>query len=183
MSISTEEMLWAIAIAVVLGGSLAFIFWKQRQEVKQQSRQKRNSQKETNPQSANVTPFQLQLQAYERLILLAERIALPNLVSRLNNQGLSSRDMQGLLTETIRQEFDHNITQQIYVSAEAWDAIKNLKEQNIFIVNQLSSTLPAEATGIELAKRIIELLEADPQASLHNIVLEALKYDAKKLIS
>jgi len=183
MSISTEEMLWAIAIAVVLGGSLAFIFWKQRQEVKQQSRQKRSSQKATNPQSENVTPFQLQLQAYERLILLAERIALPNLVNRLNTQGLSSRDMQGLLTETIRQEFDHNITQQIYVSAEAWDAIKNLKEQNIFIVNQIASFLPPTASGSDLNKNLLEMIMANPKASLHGVVAEVLSYEAKKLLN
>ncbi len=182
MSISTEEMLWAIAIAVVLGGSLAFIFWKQRQEVKQRSPQNRNSKKATNPQQANVTPFQLQLQAYERLILLTERIALPSLVSRLNAQGISSRDMQGLLTETIRQEFDHNITQQIYVSAEAWDAIKNLKEQNIFIVNQVASFLPPDSSGIDLNKNLLEMIMANPKASLHGVVAEVLSFEAKKVL-
>ena len=46
----------------------------------------------------------------------------------------------------------------------------------------LAATLSPEATGVDLAKRILELLEADPQASLHNIVLEAFRYDAKKLM-
>ena len=183
MSISTEEMLWAIAIAVVLGGSLAFIFWKQRQEVKQRPLQKKNNPQATQPQTPGVTPFQLQLQAYERLILLAERIALPNLVNRLNAQGLSSREMQGLLTETIRQEFDHNITQQLYVSAEAWDAVKNLKEQNIFIVNQVASFLPTTAGASDLNKNLLEMIMANPKASLHSVVAEVLSYEAKKVLN
>jgi hypothetical protein len=183
MSISTEELIWALAIAVVLGGSLAFIFWKQRREAKQQSLRKSNSPKSAKPQTASVTPFQLQLQAYERLILLSERIALPNLVNRLNAQGLSSRDMQGLLTETIRQEFDHNITQQIYVSAEAWDAIKNLKEQNIFIVNQVASFLPPSASASDLNKNLLEMIMANPKASLHGVVAEVLSYEAKKVLN
>jgi hypothetical protein len=109
--------------------------------VKRGRPQNKNSQKTPVATGPNITPLQFQLQAYERLILLSERIALPNLINRLNNQSLSSREMQGLLAETIRQEFDHNITQQIYVSAEAWDAVRNLKEQNIFIINQVASFL------------------------------------------
>ena len=185
MSISREELFWALAIAVVLGGSLAFIFWKQRREAKQQALEKRSKQKttQTQAQTPAVTPFQLQLQAYERLILLAERIALPNLISRLSTQGLSSRDMQGLLTETIKQEYDHNITQQIYVSAEAWDAIKNLKEQNIFIINQVASFLPPDANGSDLNKHLLEMIMANPKASLHGVVAEVLSYEAKKVLN
>src|SRR2546423_2199348 len=78
----------------------------------------------------------LKLQAYERLVLLADRIALPNLISRVNDTGMSAKEMQVILTQTIRQEFEHNITQQIYVSPEAWEAIRSLKEQNILIINQ-----------------------------------------------
>src|SRR5688500_19480905 len=50
----------------------------------------------------------LQLQAYERLVLLTERIALPNLISRLNKPGISAYEMKVILVETIRQEFDYN---------------------------------------------------------------------------
>jgi hypothetical protein len=176
-------MLWAIAIAVVLGGSLAVLFWKQRKEAKLARLQRKNTQKPTGPASPNISPFQLQLQAYERLILFAERIALPNLVNRLNGQGMSSKDMQAILAETIRQEYDHNITQQIYVSAEAWDAVKNLKEQNIFIVNQVASFLPQDATAADLSKNLLEMIIANPKASLHGVVAEVLSYEAKKVLN
>lgn len=125
----------------------------------------------------------LQLQAYERLILLAERIAIPNIVNRINQPGVSARDMQLMLTQTIKQEFEHNVTQQIYVTPEAWDAVKNLKEQNIHIINQVFSFLPTEASGTDLNKYLLEMLVQNPKASLHGVVSEVLSYEAKKLMS
>lgn len=130
----------------------------------------------------NQAGTQLRLQAYERLVLLADRISLPNLISRLNQGGLSAKEMQLLLVHTIRQEFEHNITQQIYVSAEGWEAVRNLKEQNLLIINQVSSFLPETASGADLNKALLEVLVQNPQASLHNIVSEALSYEARKLI-
>jgi hypothetical protein len=125
---------------------------------------------------------QLQLQAYERLILLTDRIALPNLIARVNTPGLSARDMQSLLTHSIRQEFEHNITQQIYVSTEAWGVVRDYKEQNLMIVNQVASFLPEEATGTDLNRSLLDLLVQNPKASLQNVVSEALSYEAKKLM-
>src|SRR5689334_15894255 len=58
----------------------------------------------------------LQLQAYERLVMLTERISLSGLVSRANQAGMSARDMQILLLESIKQEYEYNSSQQIYVS-------------------------------------------------------------------
>ena len=182
MTISTNELLWALAIAVVLGGSLAYLFWKQRQEAKADKPHDKGNHKNIPMSGSSVTPFQLQLQAYERLILLTERISLPSLVNRLSSQGLSSKEMQGILTETTRQEFDHNITQQIYVTAEAWDAIKNLKEQNIFIINQVASFLPPTATAADLNKNLLEMILQNPKASLHGVVSEVLSYEAKKVL-
>jgi hypothetical protein len=124
----------------------------------------------------------LQLQAYERLILLTDRIAIPNLIQRVNQPGLSSKEMQSLLTHSIRQEFEHNITQQIYVSPEAWDAVRNFKEQNLLIINQVGSFLPGEASGLDLNKNLLDLLVQNPKASLQNVVSEALSYEAKKLL-
>lgn len=178
MTISTQELIWALVIAFALGGSLAFIFWRERQKAKRGVTQRKNP----GTSSSGFAPAQLQLQAYERLILLTERIALPGLISRLKHDGLSAREMQGLLTETIRQEFDHNITQQIYVSAEAWDAVRNLKEQNIFIVNQVSSFLPPQATGLDLSKHLLEMIAQNPKASLHSVVAEVLSFEAKKVM-
>ena len=124
----------------------------------------------------------LQLQAYERLVILTERVGLPNLVSRANLPGLSAREMQVLMLESIKQEFEYNSSQQIYVSPVAWQAVNNLKEQNMLIINQIAQTLPADAKGIDLGKRIMELIIAQEKKALHNIVLEALNFEARKLM-
>ncbi|HEY4334607.1 MAG TPA: hypothetical protein VGM89_01885 [Puia sp.] len=165
----------AIAFAALVAGVLVFLFLKQRREIKV-------ARTAAAAPVTDANTRQLQLQAYERLILLTDRVALPNLIQRLNQPGLEARDMQGLLTQAIRQEFEHNITQQMYVSAEAWDAVRNYKEQNLLIVNQVASFLPPEATGIDLNKHLLDLLVQNPKASLQNVVSEVLSFEAKKLM-
>lgn len=172
----TWEMAGAILIALVLGGTLAYIFYRERQKAGK-------GQVTDSPQnSQSINTLQLQLQAYERLILLTERIALPNLIRRMNEPGLTGKDMQVLLTQTIRQEFDHNITQQLYVSSEAWDAVRNLKEQNIHIINQVASILPADVSGSDLNRQLLEMIVQNPKVSLHAVVAEVLSFEAKKLM-
>lgn len=171
---STAEMIGAIAIAVVLGGALAYIFW--RESVKAKKPDMINMK----DQSSSTLP--LQLQAYERLILLTERIALPNLISRLNTQGISAQEMQAILIQNIKHEYDYNISQQIYVTPEAWDAVRNLKEQNIHIINQVASFLPAGTSGSDLNRQMLEMIVQNPKVSLHNVVSDVLSFEAKKLM-
>ncbi len=174
MSITTTELIIGILIALTLGGILAYVFYRQRKEAGMQS--------SNEPPKAEQYALNLQVQAYERLILLADRIALPNLIARVNQPGTTARDMQYLLTNTIRQEFEHNITQQIFVSSEAWDAVRNLKEQNIHIINQVSAFLPESASGLDLNKNLLDMLVKNPKASLHEVVAEVLSYEAKKVM-
>lgn len=143
---------------------------------------KKPAKAETVPASGMPNAGQMKLQAYERLVLLTERIALPNLVSRLNQPGISAYEMKIILTENIKAEFEYNSTQQLYVSPVSWDAIRNLKEQNIMIVNQVAAMLPAEASAGDLNKKILEVIMAQPNASLHELVLQALNFEAKKLM-
>lgn len=124
----------------------------------------------------------LKLQAYERLVLLTERIALPNLVSRLNQPGISAYEMKLMLIENIKAEFDYNSTQQLYVTPVCWDAVRNLKEQNIMIINKVAAMLPATASSQDLNKQLLELLMTQPNSSLHEMVLQALNYEAQKLM-
>ena len=92
--------------------------------------------------SQNPEMLRLQLQAYERLIILCDRLDLTNLIGRFKVNQLSATQLQSQLIQTIKTEFEYNVSQQMYVSATAWDAVKNLKEQNIFIINQLAAMLP-----------------------------------------
>ena len=165
-----QEMLAiGISIFALLISLLTFFLFNQ---------QRKKPEKETS--SFNTRP--LQLQAYERLVMLTERISLPNLVSRANQPGMNAKEMQLLLLESIKQEYEYNATQQIYVSPVAWEAVRNLKEQNMLIINQVASTLPDDATGFELNKRLLEYSMTQKKGTIHNIVLEALNYEAKKIM-
>jgi hypothetical protein len=124
----------------------------------------------------------LQLQAYERLVILAERIALPSLISRVNQPNLTAREMQVILLENIKQEFDYNSSQQIYVSPAAWDAVRNLRDQNMLIINSLSSALPADARAHDLNKRLLEAIMDQENTALHTFVLNTLNSEAKKIM-
>lgn len=180
MTLSNTELFLSLVIAFGLGGTLAFMFWKQRKEMNALIEKKKAGKMEDDKQAANIQS--MQLQAYERLILLADRIALPNLINRVNQPGLSAREMQSLLTLSIKQEFEHNVTQQIYVSSESWDAVRNLKDQNILIINQVSNYLPAEANGQDLNRSLLEMLVQNPKATLHNVVSDVLSFEARKLM-
>lgn len=124
----------------------------------------------------------LQLQAYERLVLLVERISLPSLISRVSQPGLSARDMQVFLIETIKQEYEYNISQQVYVSMIAWDAVRNLRDQSMLIINQIGNILPPGAKSSELNKQLLEVIMNQEEKALHTIVLETLNYEAKQLL-
>jgi hypothetical protein len=130
----------------------------------------------------NFTTRPLQLQAYERLVLLCERISLPSLISRVSQPGLSAREMQVFLIESIKQEFEYNISQQVYVSTLSWDAVRNLRDQNMLIINQIASILPPEAKASDLNKQLLEVLMNQQDKVLHTIVLETLNFEAKQLL-
>jgi hypothetical protein len=91
--------------------------------------------------------------------------------------------MKVLLTETIKQEFEYNSTQQLYVSATAWEAVRNLKEQNILLINQVATSLGSMANGATLNKKLLEILLSQQQEPLHDIVTKVLNQEAKRLMS
>jgi len=124
----------------------------------------------------------LRLQAYERLVLLAERVALPNLISRLSQPGLSARDMQFLLIESIKQEYEYNASQQIYVSEAAWNAVRSLRDQNLLMVNTIAKSLSPDATATELNRQLMEAMMQEEKAAIHTYATNILIAEAKKIM-
>jgi len=74
---------------------------------------------------------------------------------RMNATAYSAHELYGLIVEDIRNEYQHNITQQIYVSSRAWGVIKHVKEDTLGIVNSAIRSLPETATGLDLSKTIL----------------------------
>ena len=122
----------------------------------------------------------LRLQAYERYTLLLERITPINLVMRIAPGKQSLKSYQSTLITAIRQEYEHNVAQQIYVSAEAYSLIKTAKDTTISIINQSVGQMEAEATAEDLAKRLLSLsIEKDLMPTQRAI--EFLKEEVIKL--
>lgn len=119
------------------------------------------------------------LQAYERMTLFLERIAPQNLLIRLNNPGFTARDFQRVLLDEIRSEYNHNVSQQVYMSEEVWNQVRNAKEDMVMVINDAASTVAAEATSIELSKKIFELIMAK-QVDLIGLALSELRKEIQQ---
>lgn len=100
------------------------------------------------------TILPVRLQAGERLCLLLERITPNNLVRRSNAGGMSANELHGILLHEVREEFNHNFSQQVYFSDETWEAVKRAVEEVTTIINLSRQTLGEEASGLDLAKAI-----------------------------
>jgi hypothetical protein len=109
----------------------------------------------------------IRLQAYERMSLFLERITPHTLVVRLNEPAYNVVQFQQMLLSEIRQEYNHNLSQQIYMSDQSWKLIKNAMDEVVAVINKSAIEVPSDARSIELSKRIFENLvqrNEDPTA-------------------
>lgn len=97
------------------------------------------------------------MQAYERIILFLERISPESLIRRTLKVSSSARMFQSDLVATIRNEYEHNLSQQVYMSPAAWTMVKTATEETIRLVNISGSKLPASALASELAENILTI--------------------------
>lgn len=100
----------------------------------------------------------IRLQAYERMTLFLERITPHNLIVRVNEGGITAGYLQQKLLHEIREEYNHNMSQQIYMSQETWTAIKQAMETIVTIINTAAQQVNPDARSIELAKLVLEHL-------------------------
>jgi hypothetical protein len=97
------------------------------------------------------------VEAYQRAVLFMERIHPNSLVMRLHNPGLPARVLQTDLIKSIREEFDHNVAQQLYISPQGWQMVKNAKEETLKIIHLAGNQIAENAMGMELSAKIFEL--------------------------
>jgi len=123
----------------------------------------------------------IRLQAYERLSLFLERINFNNLIQRVRAPGMSAKDLQISLISNIRQEFEHNMSQQVYVSSDSWDVINICKDEMVKIVNLVSASLPEEASGDDLSRALFDYLIKSEQVLPTQRALNTLKEEARNI--
>lgn len=107
-------------------------------------------------QKSQETIVPIRLQAYERVVLLLERIAPAQLLSRLGSPDYTVEEFQQILIHEIRNEYNHNLSQQVYMTEEAWAYVTTAVEQVIALVNAAAETLKKKDKGVALAKAILE---------------------------
>lgn len=110
---------------------------------------------ETSRQAQNKTLLQAKLQAYERMTLFLERINPSNLIPRVLEQGGTVSSLQKQLLNIIREEYEHNLSQQVYISELAWELIKTAKENVIQLINAESARLKTNDNAANLAQNIL----------------------------
>lgn len=122
----------------------------------------------------------VRLQAYERIVLLLERISPESLILRVSRNEYTAKQFQQELLANITSEFEHNIAQQTYVSTEAWEKVKAAKNQVITLVNETSTEVKPDAQGTTLGKLILERM-TELNSPPSQAAIEFLKAEVRHL--
>lgn len=118
--------------------------------------------------------------AYQRAILLMERIHPNSLVMRHNNPGLPAAALQVKLLEAIRSEYEHNIAQQMFISTDAWDLVRKSKDETVKIINLAGQQMGPTSNGMDLAGKIFEIV-GEVGVLPTEIAVKALKEEVQTL--
>ncbi len=133
-------------------------------------------------ESQNVT-IPLRLQAYERLTLFTERIQTRQIMPRVYVTGMTIGELRQALVLTINAEWEHNLTQQIYVSRQVWETVKHMKEQELALIHGLAGQLPADAPAKDLQVRLADYLADQEGDSPGAIAVAVISEEAKRVLS
>ncbi len=129
------------------------------------------------------TTIKLRLQAYERLILFVERISPRQMLPRVYDSSLTVADLRQLITMTIMSEYEYNLSQQIYVSKNVWETIRNVKEQEINMVNKLAAKFDPAAPAKELYTKILDIvLQADGEIPT-DVAVNIINTEVRRVMS
>ena len=164
-----------LAMAAVTGG-IVYLLVKRYFDNQQKERLLQMKLDERNETLKVVTP--IRLQAYERMALFLERISPNSLVLRCWQPGMDLRLLQGVMTKNIRDEWEHNLSQQVYLTPELWANIREAKDEMVNLVNSAAVSLTDTTDPTRLAATIFATV-AD-HSPVDN-ALEAMHKELKEL--
>lgn len=124
----------------------------------------------------------LKIQAYERLIIYLERINPNTLVVRVNKNGMSAQILQLELIKTIKSEYEHNLSQQIYTSFGAWELVKTAKEETIKLINISATKVSYDAPSNELAMMILNVAASLEKKLPSEVAIEYVKKEVSQIL-
>lgn len=120
----------------------------------------------------------LKLQAYERLIMLLERISPQQLITNNDITGTNVNQTKHIFIKAAQGEFNHNVSQQIYVSSQLWSLIRVVKEEVIDLINTSAEGLSGDASGVELCKVMVNRM-MEEQTQPTQKAIDFLKAEVK----
>lgn len=176
-----QDIIFQIALIILPAGAVLMttIFFLRKNAEKEDKQNMRQLQSELKKQRQEFF-LPNRVEAYQRAVLLMERIHPNSLIMRTINPGLPAGAYQADLLKAIRDEYDHNVAQQLFVSPALWEMVKNSKEETVKIVNIAGRQLPPTAMSTDLAAKIFELI-AEIGELPSDITVKALKEDLQRL--
>ena len=132
-------------------------------------------------QNQQKTTIPLRLQAYERLSLFCERISIPGLILRVRGDEMTASQLRLAMMIAIQKEFEHNITQQVYVSDNLWKIIKIARDDVVNVINQVYSEVDPQSDARAYSQKLFRFLEERDFIPLDK-ALFAIKQEAGVLL-
>lgn len=166
LKITIPSVLVIIAAVIILRSMLKNEQEKRRQELILQN-------------SKTILP--IRLQAYERIVLLLERISLESLLVRVSTPEMNASQLHSALLSTIRSEFEHNLSQQIYMSPQAWEIVRNARTGMIKLINTEIEKISPDAPGMAFSKKLLEkIMEMEKEPT--RVALEYIKAEISRVL-
>ena len=160
------------ALIVLLATWVVMYKLFQSEQQKREWELKKAAQKEISP---------IRLRAYERLALVLERTQPEHLLMDIDVSSMTVPELQQRLLQTIRLEFDHNLSQQVYVSEQVWDKIVQARGQMLAFVSAMAMQLPPNSTSLDYAKILLTAYNTNGETA-NETALHALKEEAATLL-
>ncbi|MFT5338106.1 MAG: hypothetical protein ACI9YL_002122 [Luteibaculaceae bacterium] len=154
--VGMEDFIVLVGVLLVMGALFLIVdrwmkFWGKLKRREEQYTLIRDAQKHT---------FPMRLQAYERVLIFLERMDFKSMVIRFNRNGMNAKMLQAEMVKGIRDEFEHNLSQQLYVSDGAWNLIVFAKEECVRIIQHASIQAGEEASVMEFSGHLFETMRS-----------------------
>jgi hypothetical protein len=170
-------MNYEILIAFLLAGVVVFggVYMLMNRFFKQESERRAYEWRRQN----NDVVLPIRLRAYERIVLFLSRIEPKSLLLRFDFTGMTVLQLQQMLLQAIRDEYDHNVSQQIYISKESWALVVNAREGLTQLNNTCASQLTPQTDAMELANLVLAAYVSNANSAI-DIAINYIKNEMKQ---
>lgn len=171
------ELLSYMIIALIPAASVIYVVYIMLKKQGEKEISALTMQLKKEQQASFIEP---RVDAYQRAVLLMERITPNNLIMRMHDPRLNAKQFQTALLDNIRKEYEHNLAQQIFISLKGWEMVKSSKEETVKIINIAARQIGEEANATELSSKIFEIV-AEVGELPTEITIKQLKGELQRL--